>query len=100
MVYLTIYEEYPIYEPAEGGYYYAGLAVVKSERMSKRKAKREFDKLAEELIKETKDDKYPWIKLGTQGRQLVKDSYHIGEGSYICIENKQGKHSQGWHPYC
>ena len=24
MYYLTYYEEYPIYEPAEGGYYYAG----------------------------------------------------------------------------
>lgn len=24
MVYLTHYSEYPIYEPAEGGYYYAG----------------------------------------------------------------------------
>lgn len=26
-VYLTRYEEYPIYEPAEGGYYYAGQQV-------------------------------------------------------------------------
>mgnify|MGYP003295293821 CR=1 FL=1 len=24
--YLTYYEEYPIYEPAEGGYYYAGCS--------------------------------------------------------------------------
>ena len=23
--YITLYHEYPIYEPAEGGYYYAGL---------------------------------------------------------------------------
>ena len=32
MRYLTHYEEYPIYEAAEGGYYYAGNQVVESER--------------------------------------------------------------------
>ena len=26
--YLTYYEEYPIYEPAEGGYYYSGNQVI------------------------------------------------------------------------
>ena len=39
MRYVTHYEEYPIYEPAEGGYYYSGNQVVDTERMSKRKAK-------------------------------------------------------------
>ena len=29
MYYLTYYEEYPIYEPAEGGYYYSGCNAVK-----------------------------------------------------------------------
>ena len=28
MYYLTYYEEYPIYEPAEGGYYYSGCNAV------------------------------------------------------------------------
>ena len=40
MVWLSYYEEYPIYEPAEGGYYYEGLALVKTERLSKRAAKK------------------------------------------------------------
>lgn len=34
MRYLSYYREYPIYEPAEGGYYYAGNQLVKSERLS------------------------------------------------------------------
>lgn len=32
MRYITHYEEYPIYEPAEGGYYYSGNKVVDSEK--------------------------------------------------------------------
>lgn len=45
MSYLTFYSEYPIYEPAEGGYYYAGNEVTKSNRMSKRKCRAEFEKI-------------------------------------------------------
>ena len=36
MRYISHYEEYPIYEPAEGGYYYPGNHLVASERESKR----------------------------------------------------------------
>ena len=32
MRYISHYEEYPIYEPAEGGYYYPGNQLVASER--------------------------------------------------------------------
>lgn len=39
MRYVTHYEEYPIYEPAEGGYYYSGNQITETERMSKRAAK-------------------------------------------------------------
>ena len=34
MVYLTLYEEYPIYEPAEGGYYYAGRYPIEFHRLN------------------------------------------------------------------
>lgn len=36
MRYISHYMEYPIYEPAEGGYYYSGNQLVESERKSKR----------------------------------------------------------------
>ena len=40
MYYVTYYEEYPIYEPAEGGYYYAGSQnVLVREFKSWRKAR-------------------------------------------------------------
>ena len=40
MRYISHYEEYPIYEPAEGGYYYSGNQLVASERKSKRACKK------------------------------------------------------------
>lgn len=48
MRYLSYYKEYPIYEPAEGGYYYAGNQLVKSERLSKRQCRRKFEKIWQE----------------------------------------------------
>ena len=45
MIYLSYYEEYPIYEPAEGGYYYSGAELVESERLSKRAAKKWKEKI-------------------------------------------------------
>ena len=39
MRYISHYEEYPIYEPAEGGYYYPGNQLMSSERKSKRACK-------------------------------------------------------------
>lgn len=101
MVWLSYYEEYPIYEPAEGGYYYAGLALVKTERLSKRAAKRKFDEIAREYIEETKNEKFPWIKgNGRFGRFLYRDSYYIGEGAMYCVEHNAGEHEKGYQPYC
>ena len=54
MRYLSYYKEYPIYEPAEGGYYYAGNQLVKSERLSKRQCRRKFEKIWQECQEENK----------------------------------------------
>ena len=97
MVYLSYYEEYPIYEPAEGGYYYAGLELVESERLSKRQAKKLFDEQAEELLSEDSNWYLGNIKFG---RQMTRHSKYIGEGAYICIEKHKGMHERGWQPYC
>lgn len=107
MVYLSHYEEYPIYEPAEGGYYYAGMALMKSERMSLRKAKHEIKKLFLELKEDPYEDgwfecanykKNSWNK--NPGKMLRMSSKYIGEGEMICIERKMGEHVSGRVPYC
>ena len=50
MVYLTHYTEYPIYEPAEGGYYYAGNEAFESFTfLTKWGAKRHLAKMRAEL---------------------------------------------------
>ena len=50
MVYLTHYTEYPIYESAEGGYYYAGRYVSEYFRLnSEKQAKRKIAKMQKEL---------------------------------------------------
>jgi len=101
MVWLSYYEEYPIYEPAEGGYYYSGLTLVETERLSKRAAKRRFDELAKECIDESKDDPYPWYQQNIlYGRGLHKGSKYIGEGAMLIIERKKGMHEKGYIPYC
>lgn len=97
MVWLSYYEEYPIYEPAEGGYYYAGRQLVESERLSKRQAKRLFDERAEELLSEDPDWCIGNIKYG---RYMARHSKYIGQGAYFCIEKKRGMHTKGYEPYC
>ena len=49
MRYISHYEEYLIYEPAEGGYYYPGNQLVASERKSKRQCRKDFEKIWQEL---------------------------------------------------
>lgn len=93
MVYLTLYEEYPIYEPAEGGYYYAGQQVDRFYRLnSEKQAKRKLAKLRKELEREG------FIVIPEQG-YAYRYSKYIGEGAEIIIEKKLGQHTRGWHPY-
>ena len=114
MVFVTHYKEYPIYESAEGGYYYAGVRMVESEKMSKRAAK----KLFKELWKQAKEDNleiygveepktetnhsciYPWIYYCYNQPVIKKESKYIGEGEYFVIERTQGKDIKGYEPYC
>ena len=81
--YLTYYEEYPIYEPAEGGYYYSGNQVI---------GFLEYDNFY---------DAYRDIKRST----LVAGdftSHYIGERRTLRFETEAGFESdvRGWHPYC
>ena len=94
MRYITHYEEYPIYEPAEGGYYYAGNQVVGYERVSKRKAR----KMMAEIWNDVKDDEN-W-HICDDGNMIWRHSKYIGEGESYVIERKRGKYTKGWKPYC
>ena len=116
MRYLTHYEEYPIFEPAEGGYYYAGNQVTESERMSKRACKKALARLweeakaenlaefGEEIPKGTDSHGnriYPWIRLITpQGVRIIKRSRYIGDGESFVIEKRCGSEERGYVPYC
>ena len=111
MRYVTHYVEYPIYEPAEGGYYYAGNEVFVSERMSKRKAREEFDRIWSELKRlneiefgcaephiSSSHPVYPWIRVSPN--RIVKYSRYIGEGESYVVERRCGSESRGKVPYC
>jgi len=109
MRYLTHYEEYPIYEPAEGGYYYSGNQVVESKRLSKRQAKkqlREIWAMCEEENEENQKweertgQRFDYWQRSADGNEIWKSTRCIGEGESYVIERKLGKNRRGWEPYC
>ena len=90
--YLTRYDEYPIYEPAEGGYYYSGQDVEEYyECDSMEEAKQQLANMKEEL-------EYCGFEVLEEGAYLR--SKYIGEGVLWVIENELGENKRGWHPYC
>lgn len=110
MYYLTYYEEYPIYEPAEGGYYYSGCNAVEwayDENMDDvinyiPKFAEKFDleivKFHEgvaEYFRECFDEDFGSTIVA------IEESKYIGDERYICIENDADFKSRecGWHPY-
>ena len=91
MVYLTLYEEYPIYEPAEGGYYYAGRQATDYFRLnSVKQAKRKLQKHRKEL----EQDGF----VICDGYAFLRSKY-IGEGAEWLIEKVYGSHESGRKPY-
>ena len=79
MRYISHYEEYPIYEPAEGGYYYSGNQLVASERKSKRACKKNLLEIWEECKQDNTE----------RGFRVEKDGYkvqclHCGEEIMLC----------------
>lgn len=79
--YISLYEEYPIYEPAEGGYYYAGRELVRVlyKTPSYKKARRFYDK---------------------NFKKYHYSSKYIGGSSYIKLERKLGEYVSGKQIYC
>lgn len=91
-VYLTCYEEYPIYEPAEGGYYYSGQDYSEYyECESIEEAKEILLKLKPEL------EEYGF-NVWEDGAYY--STRYIGEGIHWIIEDNLGEHKRGYEPYC
>lgn len=106
--YLTYYEAYPIYEPAEGGYYYEGRNAVKwweSEDIN-------------ELVNFIPNLAENWYEMELTNYGTIEDineelenwgyvivalthSKYIGDDIYLVLENEKGfqKYESGWHPY-
>lgn len=96
---ITLYEKYPIYEPAEGGYYYDGIEVDTQWACDDlEEAKYEFEKLAKSY-----DLK---IRGENKGIAFSEPTGRIGEGYILQIEsdtdskyNKVDSRASGYHPY-
>ena len=101
---VAVYDEYPIYEPAEGGYYYAGRECEMFERYDTyAEALREYEKM--------RDDVTAWYADGYVDCDLYIEEYknttwfegmHIGDGKIVRLEKPwQFKTLEcGWKPYC
>ena len=110
MYYLTYYEEYPIYEAAEGGYYYSGKEAVEWAYSEDKKEIVDYiPTYAEEhdleLVK-FNTDVFEYLIENIEEEHdsiivAIEHSKYIGEERYICIEYSEGfkSRNEGWHPY-
>lgn len=114
MRFITHYEEYPIYEPAEGGYYYSGNRVIDYERNSKNQCKKMIEEIWESCKQDNlanygaeepdfNKDKYgnrihPWIRINAN--MIIRGGRYIGDGESYVIERHKGSQKRGWRPYC
>ena len=105
MYYLTYYEEYPIYEPAEGGYYYSGCSAeewVYSEDLSE--ILNYINEYVDKYDMEVRGDIDNLINIFKNYGAVViamEHSKYIGGDRYIRLENESEFKSEecGWHPY-
>lgn len=106
MFYVSYITEYPIYEPAEGGYYYAGEIVEDCIPCSSwKKANKLFQKLKVEFreMYEYERGHIVELEVGGVGKYInpaiIFRSYYIGDGARLEITRKKPE-NKGWHPYC
>lgn len=93
--YVSVYDKYPIYEPAEGGYYYEGRQIVHSKGFN---TYEEADAYAKELFDDEKDSyEHNYAGNGT----YECDGRYIGDGVLISIENNKDytKNEAGYQIY-
>lgn len=90
--YVTYYEEYPIYEPAEGGYYYAGCEAVSSTGYETKQGALDAAKEMAEEDGESYSGGNTFYRFGSR---------YIGEGRYIVVETNDDylSREKGYEPY-
>ena len=104
MYYVTEYREYPIYEPAEGGYYYEGVEMIQSRTFQTfRKARKHMNRTYKDVVK----NEMPYIE--GCGQTFFSNENHlyfgafgkyVGDRWFYVIERKQGREVRGATPYC
>lgn len=104
--YVSYIREYPIYEPAEGGYYYPGKSVELCREFSEwRKANRFYQKLRRWFLERHDDEPERIIDIvhggiGTYTHPFVRYSTrYIGEGEFVQMTKEQ-PYDQGRKFYC
>lgn len=108
---LSTYTGYPIYEPAEGGYYYAGEQLSRSVKIRHGTGRKKIERLYKELCEEygdpvrTAEDRFPteWtVWMSEDGRSCGATGGYVGDSIMHCLEGyrKVGKKAHGWKPYC
>lgn len=106
MWYVTAMAEYPIYEPAEGGYYYAGTQIVwERQFQSRRKARQFFNRARRDFTEvfgeHTDPDKWWDTKNRVSGNYrdcIYHSTPYIGEGHELTLTRKP-RRERGWVPY-
>jgi hypothetical protein len=94
--YVSVYHNYPIYESAEGGYYYTGTELDEYSNPFNTlvDARKELRLKAEEL---EYANKYGLNKYVDEDYIRCK---YVGEGSFVTIEKVIGSERSGVHTYC
>ena len=108
--YVTYWREYPIYEPAEGGYYYAGSQNIWTASFNTfRKARRYFAKAAAEfreyIVEGGGEERLYQYHMGGRNRYNEGSSIHyhskyIGDGEGITITFGEPVRERIYEPYC
>jgi len=106
MFYVSFIKEYPIYEPAEGGYYYPGETVQACREFATwKKANKCFQRFRKEFLERHEDEPerindYVCGGIGKSGGSAVSYcSRYIGEGERVEI-SKTKPQDHGYEPYC
>lgn len=101
--YVCEYTQYPIYEPAEGGYYYEGAQLTSYVKThSLRRARKILNKWVKEYY-DAENILTPDAEAALdehRGSHWFYSTRYVGEGMEWHIETKLGKHEHGYHPYC
>ena len=107
MYYVSYIEEYPIFEPAEGGYFYAGEEVVKARAFkSWRKARQMFNKQRKRFEEQFREEYGKFFRYDCGGCSKYGDGStvswrgkYIGDGCEVRLTRYKPE-DKGYTPYC